>query len=288
MGRPKAIEWPEKAKICVTFIVPWEVWPENFATHESLQRHGGATLPPPKAVFKQNMALVTEREYGDRVGIWRVSDLFDRHNLKVTFLMNGLKVEQFADECREFKAKGHEFSSESYEHEYSFMYTKEQERETIQKTVAAFEKVLGQKPTGYLSPGHASTPNTLELVAEAGFVWWADPLNSDNPYLLEARGRKVVVVPYNVPGCNDYSTYGTGRTPRDLLQIMKDQFDYLYWEGDQGAPKYFAFNLHPFVSGVPFRTRIIDEFIKYAKGFPKVWFAKRIEIAEWWLQKGYP
>ncbi len=42
MGRPAAIEWPDKAKICVTFIVPWEVWPENFGTHESLQRQGGA------------------------------------------------------------------------------------------------------------------------------------------------------------------------------------------------------------------------------------------------------
>ena len=49
-------------------------------------------------------------------------------------------------------------------------------------------------------------------------------------------------MPYNVPGCNDYSTCGAGRTPRDLLQIMKDQFDYLYWEGEQGAPKFFAFN----------------------------------------------
>jgi len=233
------------------------------------------------------MALVTEREYGDRVGIWRLIDLFERHKLKVTFLMNGLKVEQFPNEVREFKAQGHEFSSEGYEHEYSFMYTREQERESIQKTVAAFEKVLGQKPTGYLSPGHASTDNTLDLVAEAGFIWWADPLNSDNPYTVEARGRKIVVVPYNVPGCNDYSTYGTGRTPRDLLQIMKDQFDYLYWEGEQGQPKFFAFNLHPFVSGVPYRTRIIDEFIKYAKGFPKVWWARRIEIANWWLEKSY-
>src|SRR5437870_10417232 len=115
MGRPRPIEWPDKAKICVTFIVPWEVWPENFAIHESLQRQGGATIPPPKAVFKQNMALVTEREYGDRVGIWRIVDLFDRHNLKVTFLMNGLKVEQFADVCKEIKAQGHEFSSRSEE-----------------------------------------------------------------------------------------------------------------------------------------------------------------------------
>ena len=50
MGRPNTIEWPDKAKTCVTFIVPWEVWPENFASHESLQRQGGATIPPPKAV----------------------------------------------------------------------------------------------------------------------------------------------------------------------------------------------------------------------------------------------
>ena len=48
MSRPKTIEWPDKAKICVTFIVPWEVWPDNFASHESLQRQGGATIPPPR------------------------------------------------------------------------------------------------------------------------------------------------------------------------------------------------------------------------------------------------
>ena len=92
MPRPRIIEWPDKANICVTFIIPWEVWPENFATRESLQRHGTHTIPPANAVFKQNLAAVTEREYGDRVGIWRIMDMFDRHGLKVTFLMNGLKV----------------------------------------------------------------------------------------------------------------------------------------------------------------------------------------------------
>jgi len=60
-----------------------------------------------------------------------------------------------------------------------FRYSREQERESILKTVAALEKVLGQKPTGYLSPGYASKPHTFELVAETGFVWCADPLNSE-------------------------------------------------------------------------------------------------------------
>ena len=53
MEKPKVIEWPDKAKICVTFIVPWEVWPENFATRESLQRHSSHTIPPANAVFKK-------------------------------------------------------------------------------------------------------------------------------------------------------------------------------------------------------------------------------------------
>ena len=60
-------------------------------------------------MFKQNLAAVTEREYGDRVGIWRIMDMFDRHGLKVTFLMNGLKVEQFA-RCKEFQAQDMNYS----------------------------------------------------------------------------------------------------------------------------------------------------------------------------------
>ena len=71
MERPKSIEWPNKAKICVTFIVPWEVWPENFATRDSHQR-SSHRAPPVNATFNKNMAAVTEREYGDRVGIWRL------------------------------------------------------------------------------------------------------------------------------------------------------------------------------------------------------------------------
>jgi peptidoglycan/xylan/chitin deacetylase (PgdA/CDA1 family) len=163
MPRPRIIEWPNKAKICVTFIIPWEVWPENFATSESLQRHGGATLPPSKAVFKQNMALVTEREYGDRVGIWRIMDMFSRHNLKVTFLMNGLKVEQFPEECKEFKAQGHGFPPRATSMSIP-LYTASRNGINPEDR-CAFEKVLGRNRQ-VTSPGHADA-NTLELVAEA-------------------------------------------------------------------------------------------------------------------------
>lgn len=294
-GRPNSgIVWPNGAKICVTFIVPWEVWPEDFGTSKSHQRISGHHIPPPNARFKVSMSAVTERQYGDRVGVWRLLDLFDRKDVKVTFLMNGRKVELFPEAIRKIKEKGHELSSEGYVHEYSYMMTRSQEQASIKKTVRAFEKVIGEKPTGYLSPGHAYTNNTLDLVSKAGYVWWADPLDYDLPYIVKSNnddeedGRKLVVIPYNLPGTHDYLTYAFNVPPRNLLQIWKDQFDYLYAEGERGAPKFMALNLHPFVSGKPYVAKIVEEFIDFIKSkHSDVWIAKRIEIANWWLEQGY-
>lgn len=292
MPRPRKIEWPDDARICMTFIIPYEVWPDHLGTAQSRQSQPGHHIPPPDARFKTSLSAVTEREYGDRAGIWRLLDLFERHDLKVTFLMNGLKAvelgrEDNADLLAEIKSQGHEFSSEGFVHEYSFMYTREEEDQSMKKTIEAFEQHLGSPPTGYLSPGHCHTDNTLELVGENGYIWWADPLNDDIPYTLSANGRDIVVIPYNLPGCHDYSTYTGPRTPRDLLQIWKDQFDYLYEEGERGYPKFFSINLHPFVSGVPFRAKIIAEFLDYVRSRPRVWHARRIEIADWWIEQGY-
>jgi peptidoglycan/xylan/chitin deacetylase (PgdA/CDA1 family) len=233
------------------------------------------------------MSAITERQYGDRVGVWRLLDLFDRKNVKVTFLMNGRKVELFPDATLQIKEKGHELSSEGYVHEYSFMMSRAQEQRSIKKTVGAFERITGEKPTGYLSPGHAYTENTLDLVTEAGYVWWADPLDYDLPYTLKRDKRKIVVIPYNVPGTHDYSIYAANVPPRDLLQIWKDQFEYLYEEGERGSPKFMSLNLHPFVSGKPYVTKVVEEFIDFVKSREQVWIAKRIDIAKWWLDKGY-
>ena len=54
-----------------------------------------------------------------------------------------------------------------------------------------------------------------------------------------------------------------------------------------GDPKFMIWGNHPFVGGRPFRAVLLREFIRYAKGHSKVWFARRIEIANWWLEKGY-
>jgi len=97
----------------MTFIIPYEVWPDHLGTAQSRQSQPGHHVPPPDARFKVSMSAVTEREYGDRAGIWRLLDLFTRYDLKTTFLMNGLKAVELgwpenAELQDEIRTQGHE------------------------------------------------------------------------------------------------------------------------------------------------------------------------------------
>ena len=287
MDRGIVQSWPNDANIVVTFVVPWESWPEEFGTRES-HEPTGSFVPPTTAVHKKNLSAWSEREYGDRAGLPRLLDLFRRYEICSTFLVNGVKALQLPDMMRSLREEGHELASESYIHEYAFMMNREQELESISKTKDAIQKTSGEAPAGHFSPGHGYTIHTPGILSELGFKWWGDPIDDDVPYALHLGQKKLVVVPYVLRGCNDFSTYTSARTPRDLLQIWKDNFDYLYREGELGSTKIFSINLHPFVAGVPFRAKIVEEFLQYAKQHPRVWYAKRGEIAEYWLKHKSP
>lgn len=230
------------------------------------------------------MGVVMDRQYGDRAGIWRLLDLFEREGITATFFLNGKTVEENPDAAREIVENGHEIAAQTYVHEYPVMFEKEVERGTIRQSVQAFKSVLGVKPLGYLSPGIRPTPNTLELIADEGFLWSADCINDDLPYPVKVKDKTVIMLPKDFHP-NDYTTYDVdARAPREVLGIFQDAFDYLYGEGAT-SPKMFTVTLHPFLAGRPYRAKIVQDFVRYAKSHPKVWFARGIDIANWWLEK---
>lgn len=283
MPRSRPIEWPGKARIAISMLVSWETWPEDLGTPSSHQRSNRGRLPE-KAVFKKDMGVVMDREYGERVGIWRLLDLFGMEDIKGTFFLNGKTVEENPDAAKEIVEKGHEIASQTYIHEYPVMFEKEEERRTIQQAVESFRRVLGVKPLGYLSPGVRPTPNTLELIADEGFIWSSDSVSDDLPYPAKAKNKTIIMVPKDWHP-NDYTTYDVdARAPRDVLGLMLDAFDYLYEEGAT-SPKMFTVSVHPYLSGRPYRAKVLRDFIRYAKSHPHVWFARGIDIAKWFREK---
>lgn len=277
-----SFEWPDGNVIAVCPIVAWETWPDDLGTRESLQNTSRPLLPP-NAVYKRDMWVVHEHEYAEVEGIGRLLALFDRVGIKATFVINGRSVERFPEMALEVQRRGHEMASENYIHEYPVMFDEKAERESIQKTVAAFERVLKQRPLGYISPGHRPTDNTLKIVAEAGYIWDADFQDRDTASVIEVNGKRMVTMTY--AHISDYMTYQIiSRTPRQVLEMLIDDFDVLYAEGVAGSPKMMGYAFHPFLSH-GFRTKPVEEFFRYAQSFSKVWFPTRIEIAQWCLKQ---
>lgn len=276
------IKWPNNAKIAVIPAVAFEAWPDDLGRPDSMQIEDRRAFPD-NAIYKRDLVIVTDREYGERVGIFRLLDIFDRENIRTTFFISGILAELLPDLIKEINHKGHEIASENYIHDYSLMKTETQEREDLRKTVKTIQKVLkNERPLGFLSTGVRPTNHTPFIVADEGYEYWVDPQNDELPYILKLGDNKELVVISYILQLNDYSTYRmSDRTPRQLLEIWKDTFDCLYKESEVN-PTIMLWGIHPFLTGRPYRAPILQEFISYAKKFEGVWFTRCIDVARWW------
>lgn len=276
------IKWPDNARIALNMSVSFETWPDDVGWPHSMQREHRRKWPA-NAPFQRDLHACFDKQFGERTGIYRLMELFEREGVKSSFFCNGITVETFPDIAKELLRAGHELASETYIHDYSFLKTPEQDRADIHKCVAAFQKVLGQRPLGYLSPGHMPTDSTPGIVADEGYKYWVDPDHEELPYTLKVNGKDLVVMYYTL-NVGDYSTFSTSdMTFREAMGMCKDAFDYLYEEGER-YPSRLAITFHPYLIGRPYRMKVLEEFLHYVKGYPGVWFSRCIDVANWWLE----
>jgi peptidoglycan/xylan/chitin deacetylase (PgdA/CDA1 family) len=276
------IKWPDGARIAVTPCVAFETWPEDLGGPGSEQVQNRRSFPK-NALTKKDLGVITDREFGERVGIFRFLDIFEKENIQTTFFPTGITVQNYREIFKEIVDQGHEVGTETWIHDYSYMKTRDKEKKDLLKTVDIVKEVVGKAPVGYLSTGVAPSVNTPEIIIECGYTYWMDPQHQETPYTLKVKNKELTVLSY-YQDINDYSSYQrAGRTPRDLLQMWKDTFDCLYEEGESD-PKFMMWGNHPFVGGRPFRAILLREFIRYAKSHSKVWFAPAGEVAKWYRE----
>ncbi|OGP95747.1 MAG: hypothetical protein A2W10_11075 [Deltaproteobacteria bacterium RBG_16_55_12] len=276
------IKWPDGARIAITPCVAFETWPEELGAPGSLQQENRRPQPT-NAVTKKNLATITDREFGERVGVFRMLEIFQKEGIQTTFFPTGITVENYPDVFKEIVAQGHEIGTETWIHDYSYMKKRDKEKKDLQKTVKIVQETVGKPPKGYLSTGVSPSADTPEIITELGYTYWMDPQHEETPYTLKIKGTELTVLSY-FQDLNDYSTFQrAGRTPRELLQQWKDCFDCLYEEGAKD-PKFLIWGNPPFIGGRPYRAPMLREFIRYAKGHSKVWFARSGDIAKWYRE----
>jgi allantoinase len=280
--REEPIEWPNKARIAIVLTVAFE-WSDKLAFGHLHTSYGMLGPFPKDALCKIDFPTASMWEYGGKVGVWRILELLDRYGIKASFVTNGICAERYMDATKEIARRGHEITAHAYEqHTFVCNLNPDEEREMIRKTVSAIKNATGVSPVCWVSPMYRSSANTPKLLMDVGFIALSDYHDDDLPYTFKVNGKNMVVVPHSME-INDFRWFH-GFTPMQIFEFFKDYFDVLYEEG-KTHPKMMNVAMHPWLAGRPHRTKALEAIIKYAKSFPNVWFAKREEIARWWLER---
>ena len=234
----------------------------------------------------RHMSMESIYEYGSRVGVWRILELFSRYEIPFTVYGVAMAMERNPAAVEAFLKAEHEVASHGWRWIDYQQVPEDVERQHMQQAIEIHRKLTGERPLGWYT-GRTS-PNTRKLVVEdGGFIYDADDYNDDLPWYDTRYRRKdatpQLIVPYTLDA-NDmrFATAQGFNSGEQFYAYLKDAFDVLYDEGAR-LPRMMSVGLHCRLAGRPGRLASLERFMKYVRG-KKVWFARRIDIARHWLK----
>lgn len=277
VSRPK-IEWPDGKRLAFWLGVNIEHYEVDKPSTSLFP--GTATLVPDPLNYGW-------RDYGVRVGIWRMIEAFDRLGLRASVALNSDVCSRYpqiieAGVQRNWSWLAHGKNNSTFQ---AFM-TPDEERAYLRDVVDTIERATGARPRGWLGPALTETLHTPELLAELGLTYVSDWCADDQPFPLNVQAGPMIGVPYSIE-VNDIPLFvGKSLSGEDYYQIVVDQFDQLYEEGETSG-RVMCLALHPFVISQPFRHKYMVKALEYICSHDGVWKTTGDEIADWYFKHSY-
>jgi peptidoglycan/xylan/chitin deacetylase (PgdA/CDA1 family) len=224
------------------------------------------------------------RDYGVRVGIWRMMEIMERYGVKGTVALN-------ADVCREYpriieegRKLGWEWMGHGATNSIIINAQGEaEERALIKDVVTTIGKSVGKSPRGWLGPALSETVNTLDILAENGVEYVGDWVNDDQPYPMKVKKGRMFSMPYSQEINDIPAMLGLHRSGEEFGQMICDQFDVLYEDGAKTG-RVMSICLHPFLIGHPHRSKYFAKALAHITSRSEVWVTTGSEILDWYKQ----
>ena len=247
--------------------------------------------------------------FAGEVGSIRLLDMFDKYKLKTTWFIPGHSVETFPEQMKEVARRGHEIGMHGYSHENPIAMTRAQETAVLDRSLALITELAGKRPTGYVAPWWEFSPVTNELLLERGIKYDHSLMHNDfHPYYVRVgdswtkidyskhpshwmkplqRGKETPLV--EIPASwylddlppmmfikKSPNSHGFVN-PRDIEQMWRDQFDWVYREYDYAV---FTMTIHPDVSGRPQVLMMHERLIEHINSHEGVEWCTFDQIAD--------
>ena len=242
----KPLELPNRARMVVWTITNVEEWdptqpmPRTVLTPPA----GGSPMP--------DIPNWCWHEYGNRVGFWRLLQIYDEFKIPGVMNINGIAVDAFPEIVKACVERKWEFLGHGYTQRN--LQKVENEREDIRKSALAIAKATGKRPRGWLGPGLTESWETPDILAEEGYDYVADWVLDDQPAWLKTRSKPILNIPYTQE-CNDVAMMLIQHhKASEFYERAMDQFEQIYKDA-KGSARVMAISVHPYLMGAPHRAK---------------------------------
>lgn len=273
LPKRKPVQWPGQARVALWITVALEWFPldqqgKPFKALGSLQ-----TAYP-------DLRHYTLRDYGNRVGVFRVMQALDRHGIRASAAINAAVAVRYPSLIETVKQKGWEIVAHGLDMDHLHHDGMSGEKELVQKAAS----ILG-RPRGWLSPARSESSRTPDLLAEAGVEYLCDWANDDMPYAFKAGGKTLHAMPLSSDIDDAALLLGMHHDEDEFRVQLTDQFDLLYEEAATRGGRIMSITLHPWAIGQPYRISALESTLGHIMRHPGVWPATGAEILDAWLKQ---
>ncbi len=273
------MRWPDNARVALCVIVTLEhmEWSRPAGSFQLPNLAGGYGQGP-----FPDVTAWSHREYGHRVGIFRVLDVLAKHGVTPTIAMDVLTAEHYPFLVRHCLGRGAEIIGHgiSVSRMITSRMSEDEERDYIQTSVQRLTRATGKAPAGWLGPESGESTRTPGLLAEFGIRYVCDWVNDEQPYPLKVRGE-LHALPVTLP-LDDVNALWDRRIDLDRYrEMIEETFETLYREGARTG-RLLVLHLHPWLIGQPFRIGCLDDALGRLVSRQGVWAATGSEIIDWY------
>jgi peptidoglycan/xylan/chitin deacetylase (PgdA/CDA1 family) len=267
------LRWPNDARVAL-WVIPNI---EHFLFDRPATRLADSALG-----LNPDVLNYSWRDYGVRVGIWRMMEVMERHGVKGTVALNSDVCKHYPRIIAAGKALGWEWMGHGVTNSIMFRDQSEaEERAQIKEAVATITASVGKAPRGWLSPALSETVRTLDILAEHGIEYVGNWVNDDQPYPMRVKKGRMFSIPYSSEINDIPALLGLHQSPERFGQMICDQFDVLYEDGAKTG-RVMSICLHPFLVGHPHRSKYFAQALAHVTSRQEVWVTTGGEIIDWY------
>ena len=220
------------------------------------------------------------RDYGNRIGIWRLFDLLDELRLPAGHCTNSLVYEYAPQITDAIRRRGDEVIAHGRSNAENLrgLWQPDEERilREVTQTIARHE---GRAPAGWFGAGAYETAHTPDLLHELGYRYLMDWPMDDQPVWMRTRSGRILSIPYPVETDDAQGVIHRRWSAATFADAVVDQFDEMLRQS-QAQPLVMNVSLHPYVFGQPFRLRRLRAALAHCAGHESVWYCRPREIAD--------